>query len=174
MFKLSSKKIIEMLPSNWFIFNHLWATGSFLRGKFCLESGSQLLALRTKSYFKATQDCKVIFFFLPYWIGLLLAYLFKHLKKTMHWARRFLLVYGSLKLFGLTTALMCNHFIVYDLGVRTSHCFYSQQKLVQRVVLFSSSLWESRIPVIMCVCELLWIWFTDRWSMFITNKKLYV
>ena len=54
-------------------------------------------------------------------------------------------MYGSLKLFSLTTALTCNHFIVYDLGVNTSHCFYTQQKLVQRVVLFSSSLWVAGV-----------------------------
>lgn len=89
------------------------------------------MTLRTKSYFKATQVCKVMFFFLPYWVGLLLVYLLKHLKKTMHWARRFPLVYGSLKLFGLTTVLMCDHSNVYDLGVRTSHSFYTQQKLLQ-------------------------------------------
>lgn len=61
-------------------------------------------------------------------------------------------MYGSLKLFGLTIVLMCNHSNVYELGVRTSRSFYTQQKLLQRVVLFSSSLWEPRIPVIMCVC----------------------
>lgn len=111
-------------------------------------------------------------FFPPYWTDLLFSHLFIHLKKTalgrgisacMCFSEAF---WAGAIVF--TTVAIENHSNAHDLFM-SSHFFYTQQKLLQRIVLYFF------ITVRICgssyyVCVLLWICLTDRWSLFITNK----